>query len=413
MKTFFNSNRIKLAEKLSRGDLVVLFSGAAPRSTADAYYSFMPNKNFYYFTGCEAQHFIFAGLKTADDFETVLFIEKPDYDIEKWIGRKLSAEKAREKSGIENVQFLEGFNGWISRTVYGNKVKRLFLDLERMDWEGDDTTASKYAGEFTKRYPFVDIQTIHPIAGDLRVIKSDYEVERIRTAIGWTNDGLDAIMKVLKPGVYEYQLEATFAHSIRMNGADGCSFPTIAASGEDGVILHYVDNQKAIADGSLVLLDLGAQAEQYAADITRTYPANGKFSPRQKEIYNIVLGAQRAVIDAIAPGVPYENLNVICQQYFIKELKRINLIQTDSELGQYYYHGVSHHLGLDVHDIGPRQTDLLPGMVVTVEPGLYIAEEGIGIRIEEDVLVTEAGCEVLSKDIPKTVEEIEAFMSKF
>ena len=159
---------------------------------------------------------------------------------------------------------------------------------------------------------------------------------------------------MLKHDVYEYQLEATFAYHIRMNGAERNSFETIAASGGDAVILHYVENSKQVKDGDLVLLDLGAQYGQYAADISRTYPVNGKFNERQKLFYNIVLKAQNAVIDAMKPGIPYEDLNKICQKTLTEELKNIGLIQEDSELSKYYYHGVSHYLGLDVHDIGSR-----------------------------------------------------------
>lgn len=412
MKLLFEAHRAQLGSFLEVGDMAILFSGKAPKSTADAHYSFLPNKNFYYFTGCTQEQFIVAMIKTESGFETTLFIEKPDYDVEKWVGRKLTKEVASNLSGITDIQYLDGFIAWAGKTVYSGKVERLYLDLEKLSWDENDSSAATFAGEFSKRYPFVIIKSLHFILCELRVIKADKEVDLVKKAIDITHIGLDNILKMLKPGVLEYELEATFAYHIRMNGAERCSFETIAASGGDGVILHYVENNKPVNEGDLVLLDLGAQYNQYAADISRTYPVNGKFTDRQKQIYNIVLKAQTAVIDAMKPGIPYEDLNKICQKTLTSELKAIGLIKEDSELSKYYYHGVSHYLGLDVHDIGSRNGLLKPGMILTVEPGLYIAEENIGIRIEDDVLITETGHEVLSNAIPKTVEAIEALMEK-
>lgn len=412
MKSLYEAHREQLGGFLEVGDVAILFSGKAPKSTADAHYSFLPNKNFYYFTGCTQENFIVAMQMTEKGLESTLFIEKPDYDIEKWVGRKLTIDSAKEVSGITDIQYLDAFVGWMGRLVYNGKVNRLYLDLEKLNWDEGDSTAAVFAGEFSKRYPFVTIKSLHFILCELRVIKSDEEVDLVKKAIDITNIGLENILKMLKPEVYEYQIEATFAYQIRMNGAERCSFETIAASGGDGVILHYVENSKQVKAGDLILLDLGAQYKQYAADISRTYPVSGVFSERQKQIYNIVLKAQEAVIEAMKPGVPYEDLNKVCQTTLCSELKAIGLIKEDSELSKYYYHGVSHYLGLDVHDIGSRNGLLKPGMILTVEPGLYIAEENIGIRIEDDVLVTESGREVLSKAIPKTVEAIEALMKQ-
>jgi Xaa-Pro aminopeptidase len=412
MNSFFQNNRDKLGARMDVGDLAVLFSGKAPKSTADAHYSFMPNKNFFYFTGCNREHFIWTLLKTEKGLETTLFIEKPDYDIEKWIGRKMTKEVAKEISGIEEIQYIDAFHSSLNKWIQLGKINDLHLDLERLDWDEKYSVTDEFASDIKKRYPHIGIKTLHQIEIDLRMIKDDFEIQQIKHAVELTQVGLDAILAVLKPGMFEYQLEATFSHAIRMNGADGNSFPTIAASGKDAVILHYVENDKVLNDGDLVLLDLGAQYKEYAADITRTFPVSGKFSERQKSIYNIVLKAQEAVIEAIQPGTHFEELNNICKKTLTEELINIGLIADESELTKYYYHGVSHHLGLDVHDLGLRNTELKPGMVLTVEPGLYIEEENIGIRIEEDVLVTESGNEVLSSGIPKTVEAIEAIMKR-
>jgi Xaa-Pro aminopeptidase len=246
----------------------------------------------------------------------------------------------------------------------------------------------------------------------LRTIKSEDEVNELKKAIKITEEGIKSLMKNAKSGIMEYQLEAHFDFVLKNSGVRDYAFKTIAASGKNATVLHYSQNNSLIGENDLVLFDLGAQWNYYNADITRTIPASGKFTERQKEIYNIVLKAQLETIKIMKPGTPFLELNKTTRKVLTEELKRINLIKEDSELSNYYYHGVSHYLGLDTHDVGDREAVLTPGMVLTVEPGLYIAEEGIGIRIEDDVLITEDGNEVLSPDIIKTVEDIETFMSK-
>jgi Xaa-Pro aminopeptidase len=283
--------------------------------------------------------------------------------------------------------------------------------LTSKSWDEPDGHAHLFAKDVKHRYPFVNIKSFHPNVSQVRMLKSEPEIKWINEAIHKTHIGLNAILKALMPGMLEGQLDNVFNYHIRTEGADGLAFPTIAASGSNGVILHYVENNCELKNGELVLLDLGAKYMGYNSDITRTYPVSGKFTKRQAQIYNIVLKAQQAVIDAMKPGVPFERLNEVCKEVLARELRNIDLIKQDSELGKYYYHGVSHHLGLDVHDIGSREAVLTPGMVLTVEPGLYIAEEAIGIRIEDDVLITDEGNIVLSSEIPKAIDDIESLMS--
>lgn len=412
MQAFFINNREKLNESITDKDLVVLFSGVAPKSTADSHYNFLADKNFYYFTGLNKENFALCMHRENGVINSVLFIEKPNYDVEKWHGRKLKSEVASEISGINEIRFIEDLNSYINSRIFSSKTTSVYLDLQKLSWDQEDSISQKFSLELKKRYTFLDINTIHPIVSELRTIKADYEIDMMQNAIDMTRDGLEDIMKLLKPGVFEYQIESTFAHSIKMNGADRNSFPTIAASGEDAVILHYVENDKKIEDNVLVLLDLGAQYKEYAADISRTYPSNGKFSNRQKEIYDIVLKAQVATIEVMKAGAKFSLLNETCKKVLTDELTNIGLIKNEDELSKYYYHGVSHFLGLDVHDLGARDIILEEGMVLTVEPGLYIAEENIGIRIEDDILITKDGNKNLSAEIIKTTEEIEAFMAK-
>lgn len=412
MKTFFTDNRNRLFDKMNDGDMAVFFSGTAPQSTADFLYTFLPDKNFYYLTGTTRETFVLVMMKSKDKNETVLFIEKPDYDIEKWVGRKLTKETAIEVSGIENIQYLSTFESWFNRVIYSTKFEQVYLDLARMKMDGEMTAGMRFADKIKANYLGVTIKNVHKYMCELRMIKSEYEIGQVRKAVELTKNGLENVMSNLRPGDHEYVPQSEFSYSIMKNGADRNSFETIAASGENAVILHYVENDDIMKDGDLILMDLGAQYQQYAADITRTYPINGKYTDRQKTLYNIVLKAHDAVVDMMKPGVAFSELNKKCSEVLAEELIKIDLIKDASDLSKYYYHGVSHFMGLDVHDIGFRDVNLTPGMIFTVEPGLYIAEEKIGIRIESDVLITENGNENLSEDIIRTVEDIEAFMAK-
>ena len=218
-------------------------------------------------------------------------------------------------------------------------------------------------------------------------------------------------MKNLKPGMMEYQVQADFEYTCRRLGAKRQAFPTIAGSGINGCMMHYGTNHCEVQDGSLILLDLGAKVENYCSDITRTYPANGEFTPRQREIYELVLKANEAVAAAAKPGLTTKDLNDVARQVLGEGLAALGMIKDVSEVGKYYMHSVSHTIGIDTHDIVLAGDVLQPGWVISNEPGLYIDEEAIGIRIEDDLLITEDGCEVLSKDIIKDPDEIEAFMA--
>ncbi|HSP47724.1 MAG TPA: M24B family metallopeptidase, partial [Clostridiaceae bacterium] len=237
------------------------------------------------------------------------------------------------------------------------------------------------------------------------------EIEKIRKAIEITKNGIYNLMKNAQPGMKEYELEAYYDFVLKSSGVKDFAFDTICASGHNATVLHYVANDAKVLENELVLLDLGAAYEYYSADISRTFPVSGKFTERQKTFYNLVLEAQQAAIDALKPGLPFAEINKIVLRVYAEGLKAIGLIDKDEDVRKYYYHNTSHHLGLNTHDVGSRDLDLEEGMVITIEPGLYISDENIGIRIEEDVLITKDGCEVLSKDIIKSVEEIEAFLT--
>ncbi|WP_312471365.1 aminopeptidase P family protein [Neobacillus sp.] len=412
-KDFYTNNRNRLYEKLEDRSLLVLFAGKAPQKSADEAYTFVPNRNFYYLTGMNEPNIIFLAYKINNKVEESLFIEKSDPVLEKWIGKTVSKEEAEEISGIGNIQFIEQFESLLSRTLFTTSFTNVYLDLERRELDQITSKAQQFASKLQANYPFLQLKNVYPDICELRVFKTPEEIEEMKKAIDITYKGIKNIMCHAKSAKKEYQLEAYFDFILTSEGVKDYAFPTIVASGKNGTILHYDKNDAAIEEGSLVLLDLGAQYNYYNADISFTFPVNGKFTEKQKTYYNIVLKALRETTALIKPGVPYAKLNEHTKKVLSGECIKVGLIKDESEIGNYYYHGVSHFLGLDTHDVGSYKDLILqPGMVLTVEPGLYIEEEGIGIRIEDDILVTEEGHEVLSKDIIRSVEEIEAFMNE-
>lgn len=409
---FFANNRKKLAEQLEEGTFAVMFAGEAPAKSADEDYGFVPNRNFYYLTGIAEPKVILTIKKTGDAVEETLFIEEADPEMEKWVGKTVSEEKARDASGVENVAYLDTFTARIHRALQTENIGCVSLNIERSGWGAPLTTAHDFARELREKYPHVTVTNIHPDLCELRVRKSSAEVEKIRHAIDVTQEGIENIMRHAEPGMMEYEMEAYFDFTLHSHGIREHAFPTIAGAGVNGTVLHYGANNAQANDGELVLFDLGAQYQYYNADITRTLPVNGKFSDRQKQFYDIVLQALTETTAMIKPGLEMADLQKHTKQILAEGCKKLGLIEDDEELSDYYWHGVSHFLGLDTHDVGTTKGRILePGMIVTVEPGLYASEEAIGIRIEDDVLVTEEGHENLSKDIIRTAEDIESFMA--
>jgi Xaa-Pro aminopeptidase len=409
-KDFFKKNRENLMERIKNNSMIVLFAGKAPKKSADEAYAFTPNRNFFYLTGIDEANIMLILTKINGAVEETLFIHKADPVMEKWVGKTISKEDAEDTSGIENISYIEDFQNKIHKVLINSSARRIYLDLERDNWEAPKTESQVFAKEVFEKYPHVKISTVYPIICDLRTVKSEEEVLAIKEAIRITYEGIKNLMNSAKPGMKEYELESYFDFTLKNNGVKDFAFKTIAAGGKNATVLHYVDNNCVVNDGELMLLDLGAEYNYYCGDISRTFPVNGKFTERQKQIYNIVLKAQLETMKIVKPGVPFKEINLTTRRVLLEELSKIGLAKDDEELSKYYFHGVSHYLGLDTHDVGDRDIALKPGMILTMEPGLYIEEESIGIRIEDDILVTEDGYENLSKDIIKTVEEIEEFM---
>lgn len=407
---FFTKNRKRVMENMEQDSLLVMFSGMAPYKSGDEQYAFTVNRNFYYLTGINRPNMILMLYKTNQKCEEILFIEKVSELEEKWTGKRMRENEAEEISGIKTILPASEFESTFNSMVYGYDYKNLYLNLERIESNIMPSIEEEFVKEVQKKYSQLRIRNIYQFICEMRVIKTPEEIDIMKKAISITGQGIEKMMKNVKPGMMEYEVEAYFDFVLKSNGVTEYAFNTIAAAGQNATVLHYMQNNTRTKDGDLILFDLGAQYKCYNGDISRTFPVNGKYTERQKEIYNIVLEAQNAVFDATKVGTTIGELNDLTKKVYAKELKRIGLIKDDSEVIKYYFHSISHFLGLDTHDVGSRSQKLREGMVLTVEPGLYIPEYGIGIRTEDDVLVTKDGCEVLSKDIIKSIEDMENFM---
>ena len=351
--------------------------------------------------------------KTAKEEKSILFIEEADLNQERWFGRKVTVSEAQEITGIDDVRFLDSFEGMVNRLMAREDIGTLYFDCYRYQVEDLPDYNMVKAEEFAKKFPGRPIKNIAPVIAALRMQKDEDEIALVRQAIKITDDALKFVMKNLKPGCTEYQAQADFEYKIFHEGADGTAFPTIAGSGANGTMLHYDTNRDVCEDETLLLMDLGAKFQGYCADITRTYPVNGKYTDRQRQVYDVVLAANRAVAKAAKPGMTLKELDDIAKDVLGEGCVKLGLIEKKEDVGTYYMHGVSHHLGIDVHDVTAAWNDKLrPGAIITDEPGLYIDEWEIGIRIEDDILITEDGCEVLSENLMRDPDQIEAFMQE-
>lgn len=409
----YTARREAALEQMDFGSLMVIYAGEAVPATMDEAYPFEVNHHFFYLTGLDRENMALVLSRSADTPKTVLFIEEPVPSMERWTGKRVTMEEAKAISGVEDVRYIDSLNAYLGRCVARETVECAFFDCYRDSMTDLDSYNMRMAKAFAQAYPSVTLRNAHTMLSSMRMIKDEAEIETVKRAIALTDEGLRRVLTTLAPGRMEYQAQAEFEYAIRMGGAQGTAFPTIAGSGLNGCMLHYGTNHCHMENGKLLLMDLGAKLDGYCADITRTYPVGGRYTERQKQIYDIVLSANRAVAAAAKPGVTLVQLNELCKRTLAEGLMKLGKIQSEDEIGTYYMHSVSHHLGLDTHDCtSAAKAKLEPGMIITDEPGLYIDDEEIGIRIEDDLLITEDGCVVLSEQIARTTEDIEALMAR-
>ena len=417
MTEIYTNRRKALMEAKQGPCAAVIFSGCAPMKSLDESYPFAVDRNFFYLTGIERENMILVLKKSyTGDYSEALYIEPYDEVLAKWVGGRMREAEATEISGITSVRNIGDFDDDLNSLVEytrGLGKLRVYLDLWRYTKDQADTPAHRLAARLQSKYPAVGIEEIYGDMAALRACKGEEELAFMRQAQEATRIAIEAMMTHAKPEMNESELEGAYDFALMKQCVRQHAFPSIVAGGKRATTLHYGENNQVVHDGEMVLIDLGAAVGNYCADISRTFPVNGKFTHRQKELYNTVLEAQRIVMENAKPGITTRGLNQLVVDYYESRLDDLGLRKEGKGVRDYYYHGVSHHLGLDTHDIcTDRERTLQPGMVITVEPGLYVEDESIGIRIENDVLITEDGCVDLSADILKTVDEIEALMAK-
>lgn len=410
----YQTRRTLLMEQLPEESIAFFFSGSAPYRSLDEKYPFTVNRHFYYLTGLDKEDMTLMLVNHNGVTMEYLFIE-PFNELEaKWVGGRMSEVEASKISQVnavlQNQDFLPTLQTFLHRTMNQYDEVMLYVDLHTQEYN-QETTETKFAQQVKSYFPHAHVANVYPYIAQLRLVKDDEEIETLKRSIETTRLGIESMMKHAEPKMMEYELEAYFDFELKCHNADH-SFPSIIAGGKNATILHYGENNTRIKDRSLVLCDLGAAHDHMCADITRTFPINGKFTKRQAEIYDIVLRGNKMIIDAIKPGMTLAQLNRMLVKFYQKELKEVGLLSHGKTVSDYYWHGVSHMLGLDTHDVSLADYQLQEGNVFTVEPGLYIEEENIGIRIEDNVLVTSDGCINLSADIIKEIADIEAFMQK-
>ena len=392
---YYKGRRNKLAEGLERAVILV------PSAWENELEEFRQSNNFYYLTGIEQPKLILL-LSPELDSREMLFLPARNLAegslSEAWTGEKLGPGSQTEKStGVAKAADRSVFETTIANLAA--RIDRLYFDYSPSVIDGPVSAEDLLLRKLREQYPHLEIFPLSRLIDPLRMVKDSLEIPLIEKAINITGESLIETIKSIKPGMFEYEVEARIEYGFHCRGSQRPGFPSIVGSGPNSAVLHYNANRRRIIDGDLVLMDVGAEYDYYSADITRTVPAGGKFSKRQREIYSLVLKAQAAAIDAVKPGITLKEVHQAARK-----------VIESAGYGDYFIHYTSHFLGMDVHDPGTRQQILKPGMIFTLEPGIYLPQESFGVRIEDNVLVTPGGCRVLSSSIPKTVEEIEALM---
>ncbi|OPJ58055.1 aminopeptidase P family protein [Clostridium oryzae] len=408
-KEFHKTRREMYAKFIENNSIGVVFAGEEKDEAGDECYPFSVYRNFYYLTGYTKPNSIYMVYRINDKFNEMLFIERPEEVKERYEGKMLRPEEAKAEYGIDSVRYINELENIISWLMFTYDIKNLYVDIARLDMNMSLDAAQQFAKKVLDKYPFLSLKnTYHKIA-NMRSVKHREEIEAHRRACSITSDAVKHMLSHMKPGMTENQVEAYFDFVLKSNNC-GHAFATIAASGPNSCVLHYSENSRKIEDGEMILFDLGASSDYYCADVSRTYPINGKFTDRQKQLYEIVLKGLEAAIAKTKPGQPKHLLQQVSKDVMAEELIKIGMIKKPEEINKYYLHGSGHFIGLYTHDVGNDEATLEEDMVFTLEPGLYFAEENIGIRIEDTILITKDGCEVLTDNIPKTVGEIEEFM---
>jgi Xaa-Pro aminopeptidase len=418
----FIQNRANLASKLKPNSIAIFNSNDIMPTNADGTMLFRQNNDLFYMSGIDQEETVLVLMPDAPkpEWKEVLFIKETSEHIKIWEGCKLTKEQARDISGIQTIYWLSALDEVLPQMIYQSEI--IYLNTNEHDRSSNQvpTRDDRFIAHIKNKYPLHTLARLAPLLHQLRAVKSEIELQLIHTAINITHKAFERVLKFVKPEVLEYQIEAEITHEFLWNGATRHAYTPIIASGSNACILHYNDNNKICKEGDLLLLDFGAEYANYAADLTRTIPVSGKFSERQKEVYTAVLNIQKFAKNILKPGIYLDEYHKEVGKFAEKELINLGLLNAKDVAEQspekplykkYFMHGTSHYLGLDVHDVGNKYIPTEVGMVFTVEPGIYIPDENIGIRLENNVVLTKYGNHDLMQNIPIEIEDIESAMA--
>ena len=419
----FIENRKRFAASLKPNSIALFTSNDILPTNADGSIGFVQNSDLFYLTGVDQEETMLLIYPDAANgtHKEVLFVKETSELIAIWEGAKLNKTQATETSGIKNVMWNHGFEAFLKSLIFQAEYVYLNSNEHARRYIDTETAEMRFNKNIIAKYPLHKVERAAPVMHKLRAIKSHYEVELIQQACNITEKGLRRLLSFVKPGVMEYEIEAELVHEFISNRSRGFAYGPIIASGGNACVLHYVENNKECKAGDVILLDVAAEYGNYASDLTRCLPVSGKFSERQKQVYNAVLRVMKAATAMLTVGNNIPDYHKAVGLLMEKELVDLGLITMDDIKKQspdrpaykkYFMHGTSHFLGLDVHDVGDFNRKLEAGMVFTCEPGIYIPEENLGIRLENDILVTANGPDDLMKNIPLEAEEIESLMAK-
>ena len=418
--SLFINNRKLFSAKLEENSIAIFNANDIMPTNSDGTMPFKQNSDLFWLTSVDQEESVLAVVKNNNQVKEMLFLKETNEHIAIWEGAKLDKESAQKNSGVEKIYWLDQMDEILNVEI--EKASKIYLNknIHSRSTSEVQTRDDRFRKVLIKNHPNKEIAEVAPIMHELRFIKSEIEIELMRHACNITEKGLRRILPIIKPGIMEYQIEAELMHEFLSNRSAGFAYQPIIGSGIDSCVLHYIDNNKMCKDGDILLMDFGAEYANYASDLTRTVPVNGRFSERQKNVYNAVHRVMKEATNMLRPGTDHKKMQQEVIKIMEEELIGLGLFDREDIKKQdpskpmykkYFMHGTSHSLGLDVHDVGDTSTPMQPGMVFTCEPGIYIREEGIGIRLENDVLVTSGNPDDLMKNIPIDYQEIESLMN--
>ena len=408
---YYAGNRERLYKKLCPGELLAIFSGEDVWKTGDECYPFFTERNFVYLTGLRCKSAVLLAIKDADSsVQERLYILPPDAHAERWTGTRVKPHEAEAISGVKDIRFTTAFDIDFKALAYSGNYGRIYLDLYRFTPSDADRASHKFLHVVQREYPYLQIGNADALLRELRLIKQPCEIKALRRAEEITKSGILNMMRHSRPGKYEYQYKADFDYALGQYGPECHGFPSIISAGRNNFCIHYYSYTGQAQDGDMILNDVGAQYDGMITDVSRGWPCNGHFSEKQRILYECVLATSNHMFSIIKPGMRMEDVDATIRRYNAALLKDAGVLDSVDNIGRYMWHGGSHHIGYDVHDMVKRPKTVEPGMVFCVDIGVYHEEWNVGFRLEDNCLITETGCENLSAAIPRTIEDIEAAM---